>query len=74
MASHGSGKQESDDQGDVAGLGRGRYGVGTVSDRPELRRSKVYVKTLDGCLRSLIQTFETKLALEATILPVRVTD
>ena len=58
----------------IKAMSRAWDGVGTVSDRPELRRSKVYVKTLDGCLRSLIQTFETKLALEATILPVRVTD
>ena len=59
-------------------LSRAWDGVGTVSRRPELRRSKVYVKTRHGCLRSPIQTFGTGLALnvcqEQPFCPVRVTD
>ena len=62
----------------IKAMSRAWDGVGTLSGRPELRRSKVYVKTRDGCLRSLIQTFETKLALEADwkqpFCPERVTD
>ena len=44
-------------------LSRAWDGVGTLRGRPELRRSKIYVKTRHGCLRSLIQTFEAVLAL-----------
>ena len=59
-------------------LSRAWDGVGTLSRGPELRRSKVYVKTRHGCLRSPIQTFETRLALDVgqkqPFCPVIVTD
>ena len=59
-------------------LSRAWDGVGTLRGRPELRRSKVYVKTRHRCLGSPIPTFGAGLALdvcpEQPFCPVRVTD
>ena len=62
----------------IKGLSPAWDGVSTLSRRPELRPSKVYVKTRHGCLTSPIQTVEGALALgvcrKQPFCPIRVTD